>query len=54
MVLLAICDDLVLRLERDHRQDRAEDLFLGESHVGRDAVEDGRLDEVAVLSELPS
>ena len=40
-------DRLVLVVERQHRQDRPEDLLLGDAHVGRDVDEDRRLDVVA-------
>jgi hypothetical protein len=44
--------DFLVILERDNRQNRAEDLFLGNGHVVGDVVEDGWLDEVAVGKSL--
>src|SRR5580693_9780040 len=38
-------DRLFLVVERDHREDRAEDFLLRNAHLGLDLGEDGRLDE---------
>ncbi len=42
-------DGLVLVVVAEDREDRAEDLLLGDRHVGGDVGEDGRADEVALL-----
>jgi len=42
----------VVRVERQRRHDRSEDLLLNDGEVGLDVNEDGRLDEVAYRSEL--
>src|SRR5690606_34000623 len=41
-------DRLVQVREGGNREDRAKDLFLGESRVRRNPVEDGWIDEVAI------
>src|SRR5256714_13528782 len=46
--LIRLPDDLFLRLERDHGEDRAENLFLGYAHLVVDLREDGRLNEKAM------
>jgi hypothetical protein len=33
--------------KREHRQDWSEDFLLSDAHVGKNAAEDGRLEEVA-------
>ncbi len=45
-------DGLVFVLVGDHRDDRAEDLFLGDGHVVGDIGEDGGLHEVALLDAV--
>jgi hypothetical protein len=42
---LAIAIGLLEIVERDDRQDRSEDLFLRDAHVGRHAVEQRRLED---------
>lgn len=47
---VAEADGVVFRLELGDGADGAEDLFLHNLHVFRDAGEDGRLDEVALFA----
>ena len=46
--LVRLPDDLFLRLERDHGEYRAENLFLSYAHLVVDLREDGRLNEKAM------
>ncbi len=57
--IVRLPDDLFLRLERDHREHRAENLFLGHAHPVVDLREDGWLNEKSmhqlwIGGDLPS